>query len=69
MTPCPRTCNSLSHLLRASYVLGEVITLRLLDVTQETEELLEIFRADLREQGAVVIELDGGLFGFLEEPQ
>ena len=50
-------------------MLGEGITLRLLDVTQETEELLEIFRADLREQGAVVIELDGGLFGFLEEPQ
>ena len=35
-------CDPLSHLLLAPTVLGEGIDLRLLDVTQETDEVLEI---------------------------
>ena len=46
-------CNPLSHLLLAPAVLEEGITLRLLDVAQDTNKMLESIRAYLREQGAV----------------
>ena len=42
----------LSHLLLAHTVLGEGIALCLHNVTQETDEVLGIIRAYLREQGA-----------------
>jgi hypothetical protein len=46
-----------------------LIALCLPDVTQEPDEALEITRANHGEQGAVVLEPEVGLVGFLKEPQ
>ena len=48
-------------------MLEEGIAFRLLDVTQETDEVLEIIRVHLCEQGDVILEPGVGLIGFLEE--